>query len=516
MNRRRERTAQGLLVVSLLACTACESYPWLPFRETGGGTGTVTAGDSTSSDVPVTVTGDAFVDNLIQDRTFTAGTGVTTITHANSDIGRTPLGIDFNGDGKVDPVVSYGRDQAVMQILLSQGGAGSVDYVSLTLDSKRDMENLADVAVGDIDGDGFLDLVGAAEAAVWYMHHPSTLPTTELRAWGNPDPIDPLRERIDASVSDPNDPNQDIQSVITAAIGPGVNIDDYIITVEELYTNVEIGDFDLNGSADIAAARRFKITMTPRPERPVVPIEIVDGDILVFTNPGGATTGHGWQKISAGRHERQQRLDRDGAAGLLAYDLDGDGDLDLISAARDDNNAQVAWFENPGPPLDPSRPWTQWRLGSVRDATGITIADLTGDGRPDVVATGGAQKQMLLFEQPADGPERTFDWDTYAIVEFENFEPRDVRALDIDNDGVLELVASGTNGAVRYFERPANPRDPWKAEVLVTFADGGEVGLLGFGDLDGDGDFDLVAVVDGREEENNSRILWIRNDLAFR
>ena len=48
---------------------------------------------------------------------------------------------------------------------------------------------------------------------------------------------------------------------------------------------------------------------------------------------------------------------------------------------------------------------------------------------------------------------------------------------------------------------------------MVTFEDGGTVGLLGYGDLDGDNDLDLVATVD-TTEENLSRTVWIRNDLA--
>lgn len=483
----------------------CSSYPFIPGRAT-------VVGGVTSGADPGGLLGGSLVEPfeefLLQERTFIGGNAVTTLTYRAGDLSRTPIGVDFNGDGKIDPVSGYGDTQAVVQILLSEGGPGDVDFLSLTLDSKRDMRQLADVAVGDIDGDGALDIVGAAQEGVWYFHHPSGAPPTNLRDWGNLDPLDDLRERIDTSVPDPN---QNIQAIITQAIGPGVNIDDYLVTVEQLYTNVEVGDFDNDGDHDIAASRKFKVTLTPRPDRPVPPLEIVDGDVLVFENPGFAIDGHGWEKISVGRHERQQRLDRDGAAGLLLSDLDADGDLDIVSASQDDNNVQVAWFENPGPPLSEDTPWTQWRVGSVRNATGVTLADLTGDGRPDVVATGGEQMQCLLFEQPPEGPKREYDWDTHTIVTFENFQPIDVKALDIDNDGAMELVVGGTEGTVRYFESPADPRGTWEGAIVLDFELGGNVGLLGYGDLDADGDIDLVAIVSG-EEENQSRLVWIRNN----
>jgi hypothetical protein len=520
------RTAPLALFIGLSCLIfACEPQyipEWL-----GGGWGR-SKSPSTGS---FTGGGRAFTEELVQARTFTNGTAVTTVTHLLNDADgsdlisdsdvllRKPFGIDFNGDGKIDPVVGYGGEQAVIQILLSDPDTprGSVKYTSLTLDSKRDMKNLTDVAVGDIDRDGALDIVAAAEEAVWYFHHPSDQPTTVLSAWGNPDPNDELRERIDASYTTLSD--SEILSIITQAVGPGVNINDYIVTVEQRYSNVQVGDLDNDGDADVVASRAFIMNFTPRPEVPVEAIQIVDGDVTAFINPGFATTGHNWTAISVGVHERQTRLDRDGATGLLLYDLDGDGDLDVISAAGKDNNAQVAWFENPvenrpgapGPGLLADVPWTQWRIGSVRDAWSIDVADLTGDGRPDVVATGGEQQQMLLFVQPDTGPARSYDWDTYVLVTFEAFQPHDVKVVDVDSDGVLEIVVGGTEGAVRYFENTGDATEPWHAVVVTDFKSGGDVGWLGYGDVDGDGDYDLVAVIT-TDEDNDSRVSWIRNE----
>ena len=495
--------AAGVGFVALLA--GCESYPFLPGHALGGGSdGVAVAGG-------VSVASDAFVERSLQQGTFLFGTAATTVTYDKDDLTRSPIMIDFNGDGRVDPVLGYGDRTAVVQILLSNVGGG---FLSLTLDSKRDMKDLASVAVGDIDNDGYPDVVAAAREAVWYFRHPSSGETTDLRSWGNPDPTDDLRERIDGSVPDPNDPNQNLQAIISQAVGPGVNIDDYIITIEQTYTDVGIADLDLDGDNDIVATRKFKITMTPRPNRPVEPIEIVDGDLLAFVNPGFATDGHGWTKISVGRHERQQRLDRDGANTLVVYDLDGDGDFDLLSVARDDNNVQVAWFENPGPPLSANRAWTQWRIGSVRDAWSLDLADITGDGKPDVVATGSDAMELVLFVQPDDGPKRNYDWDRATLAKFQSFEPRDVKVLDLDGDGVLEIVVGGSDGALRWFERGADPRAEWSANVIANFDPPGDVGRLAWGDLDGDGDFDLIALIDPPEDPEQGRAVWVENRLS--
>ncbi len=503
--RLRHNPLGGLvLAVLVLLATGCENYFWLPWL--GSSESAITTG--------IGILVDAFTEDLIQERTFTHGTAVTTVTYAVDDARRVPLGIDFNNDGKIDPVVCYGKEQAVIQILLSTGGAGVVDPISLTLDSKCDMTKLADVAVADIDSDGYLDIVAAAEDAVWYFHHPSSGDSTDLRGWGALDPNDMLRERIDASYDQISD--QELTAMIDQAIHVTVNLNDYVITVEQLYTNVETADFDGDGDYDVAASRSFVINLQPRDTGLVEPIQIVNGDVMILVNPGFATDGNNWTQLSVGRHERQFRLDRDGATGLIVHDMDGDGQFDVVSSARMDNNAQVAWFRNPGGMLTTANPWTQYRIGSVRDSWAIDLGDVTGDGWPDVVATGAEQMQTMLFVHPGvafPNDRYEYDWDSHVITNFESYQPRDVRLLDLDNDGELELVLGGTEGAVRYFEAPADPTSEWSGASVVTFEDGGTVGLLGYGDLDGDNDLDLIATVD-TTEENLSRTVWIRNDLA--
>lgn len=310
---------------------------------------------------------------------------------------------------------------------------------------------------------------------------------------------------------------EELVVLIEQALGPGGDVDNYIIIVEQGYTSVELADFDGSGYHDIAASRRLEIKLQPKPNIPVEPLTIVAGSIQLLLNPGGAVTGEGWTGIGIGTHERHDTLDREGARDLRACDVDGDGDLDLISTAYNDQNAQVAWFENPGRGgrFDLGAPWIQHRIGSVRGAFTIDVADVTGDGRVDVIAASPLQMQLMLFVQPASVADRGYDWYTTPIVTFESFEPRSVKAIDVDNDGTLELVVGGSQGAVRCFEPPLLATDQWLGYVILTFDPPGVVGLLGYGDLDADGDADLVAVVAGEDEESGAadRVSWIRNEL---
>jgi hypothetical protein len=481
----------------------CESYFFLP--GTGGG-GVLGGGASI-------FTGEPFTDQLILGRTFFNGKAVTTTTFRVNDPTREAFGIDFNGDGKIDPVAAYalGPDPigGVIQILLSQGPAGTVDFISLTLDGNNSWNNIADVAVADIDNDGAPDIIAATADGVVYLRNPGPGRTTSLREWG--------AESADLeflSGSTANLTVEELNAIIVSLLPAGTSLLDYQVAIEQGYFQVEIADMNRDQQNDVVASQRLKIELQPRGDSPLPAVSSITGAIQIFLNPGNALDGQGWQLVQVGQHERIQDLDRQGASSLLANDMDGDGDLDVVSAARDDDNVQVAWFENPGLAgfFDPAL-WTQWRIGSIHDALAIDVADLTGDGRPDVVATGGAQMQLVLFEQPETGARRDFDWDAFPIVTFGNYEPRDVRILDVDNDGSLEIVVGGTAGAVRYFESPANPRNPWTAVRIHDFGEsGGEVGFVGYGDLDADGDFDLVTVVDG-EDANGDNVTWIRNEV---
>ena len=117
-----------------------------------------------------------------------------------------------------------------------------------------------------------------------------------------------------------------------------------------------------------------------------------------------------------------------GLSSIAVGDLDADGDLDLVSAHRD----QILVFTGAGDGTFAAPVATL----VARTTSFVTIADFTGDGLPDVLASNTTEDQILLAENLGDG--------TLAepIVHPVGDNPVWVAAADLDGDGRVDLVTT--------------------------------------------------------------------------
>ena len=73
----------------------------------------------------------------------------------------------------------------------------------------------------------------------------------------------------------------------------------------------------------------------------------------------------------------------DYARSVFAADMDGDGDMDILSASTNDDT--IAWYENDG---NANPTWTADDITTSADgATSVFAADMDGDGDMDIVST---------------------------------------------------------------------------------------------------------------------------------
>ena len=132
-----------------------------------------------------------------------------------------------------------------------------------------------------------------------------------------------------------------------------------------------------------------------------------------------------------------------------AVDLDGDGDFDVVMALRgsDDPGArglnQIVWYENDGSPA--SGPWKKHVIADGFPAAFEAVAgDIDGDGQVEVVATAwGEDGRLALFKHRGDpkGP-----WDMQLLKQgWPN--ATQVILADLTGDGRLDIVACAERGS---------------------------------------------------------------------
>jgi hypothetical protein len=189
---------------------------------------------------------------------------------------------------------------------------------------------------------------------------------------------------------------------------------------------------------------------------------------------------------------------------VAAADLDGDGDLDLITASSWDE--KIAWFENDGA-SDPSFTVHVISAGSLSVPTWVTTGDLDGDGDADIVAVGNAALPVWFqnqgggsFAQHTLGPSSGFPFPPVCCNSMDPTFHSVARVGDIDGDGDLDVAVTGTS-TVLYRNLGGSPPS-FGAQMVETLTRG-----LALGDYDGDGDLDLATASTDVDE-----IAWYAND----
>ena len=136
-------------------------------------------------------------------------------------------------------------------------------------------------------------------------------------------------------------------------------------------------------------------------------------------------------------------------AGGAAFDIDGDGDLDIVFGG-DWQSRQLWWWENPYPKFDPKTPWKRHVIkdnGEKQHHDQIS-ADFKGTGRPQLVFWNQGAKTLFLAEIPKDpcnsGPwplEIVYSGQAGAGVGTGAQYAEGIDAFDVDGDGRLDLLA---------------------------------------------------------------------------
>lgn len=388
---------------------------------------------------------------------------------------------DLDGDGFVD-IVTAQEDSNHLRVAF--GSADPDAWVLRTIASGEVVSAIEDVAVVDLDANGWPDLVAACEDAhLVYFENPGERSATRRGNW--------------PALIPPN------------TVGRGS------------WLRVFAADVTGDGRPDLLAANKGTADLV-RPEAG----DPAEGPTSLFVLNGPPSDPASWS---------EQVLMRDGIPNTaLPIDIDRDGDVDVLAAAR--NRQQMFLLENLGLARDGTvevrthairmRPAfaapPDWR--GLSNAFQAEFADLDGDGRPDLVVnvleTGSRDDRMqaglgwLAQPESLDQP-----WRFHRIGSTLPDWVIGIHLADLDGDGDLDAVTGGYSGVnivdgaysgasrdfdepsvtaassvarIAWFENPGDAAGVWIRHDISRRVRG-MYDMFASRDMDGDGDLDLVA-----------------------
>jgi Ca2+-binding RTX toxin-like protein len=195
-------------------------------------------------------------------------------------------------------------------------------------------------------------------------------------------------------------------------------------------------------------------------------------------------------------------IDVGGQNAPVFADLDGDGDADLVMGESD---GTLLYFLNTG---TTAAPVFVAQAGALNPLDGVDVgsqsapafADLDGDGDLDLVV-GEGDGTLTYYENIGTPSAPAYVERAGAANPFDGVDigSQSTPAFaDLDGDGDFDLVAGESGGTLLYFENTGTSAAP--AYVQQTGAanpfdgiDAGSQSAPAFADLEGDGDLDLVV-----------------------
>jgi hypothetical protein len=317
---------------------------------------------------------------------------------------------DLDADGRMDIVSVHESDDqydgaAEGHIRIAFGGRDADDWTLVTLAEGAEAGAAEDVSIGDVDGDGDLDVVAACELAhLIYFENPGG--SARDARW---------------------------QRLIPAKTqGRGS------------FIRVFLADFNGDGRLEVVTANKgaqdpARARQEPRP-------------ISFFELAGDPLDDDSW--IEHVLTEVPWPINAE------PVDLDGDGDLDVVAGSVAER--RMMWFENVSEGgrfdfvehavvLAPAVAGGE--LVSVH-AFNLAFTDLSGDGRLDIVTLDTPPligRRLLWLEQPArpDAPWRYRQIDSYAPDAVVG-----IAVADIDDDGDVDVMTGGYSLGSRTSDEP--------------------------------------------------------------
>ncbi|WP_171475859.1 beta strand repeat-containing protein [Frigoriglobus tundricola] len=396
---------------------------------------------------------------------------------------------DLNGDGRPDIAVANYTSGNVGVLLnttshteSTTAGVPSPTFTAAATPA-TDMAP-SSVAVADLNGDGLPDLIVANfTSGTVSVFVNTTAPGFDTSTFA--------AEQTFAVASSPS-------SVAVADVN-GDGRPDLVVTHEGNSTVSVLLGTTAPGSGTISFAAPQTFATGGAPDS--VAVADVNGDgkpDLIVANLGSNTVSVLLNTTAAGSLTAGFAAQQTFATGRRPYsvefaDLNGDGKPDLVVV--NEGSATVSVLLNTTAPGATTSAFAAQQTFAVgADSRTMTIADLNGDGRPDLIAVSYASEavSVLVNTTAAGATTATFAaQQTFAT----GTGPRAVAAADVNGDGKIDLVVanlgSGTASVLLNTTTPGAATATFAAQQ--TFATGNIPYAVVTADVNGDGRPDIIV-----------------------